>query len=205
MREAYEQIGVSINIEEMPGARAIYLAGKGEVDGYVCASDTTGILDSSVMIVPERISTWDVYAFADKRIKAIDLGKISDGTYRVSHQRGSIGIEKNKKMNLHPANNTASGLLQLTHDRTDVFLGDREIVLAEATGLGIADSLLVSDKPVLSFELYHVLAVKYRPVVESLNPILKKMKATGRIDKIKLEVENDFKARALNPATAFMP
>ncbi len=205
MREAYEQIGVSIYIEEMPGARAIYLANKGELDGYVCASDTTGILDRSVIMVPERIHTWDIYAFANKRIKKIDLGKIHDGTYLVGYQRGSIGIERHKEMDLKPANNLESALLQLTHNRTDVYLGERELVLAQAASLGIADSLLVSDKPVLSFELYHLLAVNYRHIAERLNPILKKMKATGRVEKIKQEVDNNFKANAFTPTTEFMP
>lgn len=188
--EAYQKLGVQINIVELPGGRALRLSNRGELDGELHRVDGINIEYPNLIQIPVSISKVSQHAFAKKDIKITNWESL--GAYSLAITIGYILAEKNTEgMQRQLVSKWEQGFLMVESGHADITIANRYRGLKILNDLGIQDVRLLNP-PLEMTPLYHYLHLKHVHLVPKITSVLRKMKANGRIDEILSQVETEF-------------
>lgn len=192
MKEAYERIGMKMELKKYPSRRSIMTANRGQVDGELIRIKQIGSDYPNLIPVPVEIMCIDFVVFTkDKQFNV--KGWESILPYSVDYLGGTLVIEKNL---IDGTDVTSVKALEHAFRRldigwTDVVVDGRFSGQLIAKKLGLS-SIKVLEPPLISVSGYHYVNAKNKSMVEPLITVLQKMKAEGRINEIKEQVTREF-------------
>jgi polar amino acid transport system substrate-binding protein len=189
MAEAYRRLGMSMEVREFPGERALQTANEGKVDGELYRKGDISDTYTHLIKIPVLVSSADFMVFTmDKNIRAHDW--ISLLPYRVGYKRGVKSVEVNlvKGTKAEPVSSTDQAFKKLETGRNDVVISPRITGLVLLSQLGIQGVTLL-EPPLLSIQLFHYLHEKNRALVPQLTSTLQQMEKEGVIRNIHKQVE----------------
>lgn len=195
LTEAYEQLGREIDITEYPAERALILASSGAVDGE---AGRISIIEKSypnLVRVPTPIYRSEFTAFTRRADIDVSQGWAALKPYRVGVLIGFKYIEaRAPKLNSVSLPSYEKLMSMLAAGRLDVVimpLHDGLAVIRDKDLWGIH-----ALEPPLSVEpMYHYLHPSNAELVESIDAILQRMQAQGRIRQIADEVRAELSTR----------
>lgn len=183
LREAYKQLDIDLQLENLPGLRALKSANDGETDGSLIRIKGIDKEYPNLHIIPLSFVSVDFVVFTKKRPFKIS-GWESLKKYTISYLRGTKIIEtKTKGMKSQPVNSLESAFSMLTRGRADIVVETHYMGLITLNKLKLKN-IKVLEPPLEIIPLYHYLNKKHQALIPQLNDILKNMKKTGKIDKL---------------------
>jgi ABC-type amino acid transport substrate-binding protein len=193
LNEAYQQIGIKVNIKELPGKRALVMSNGGKIDGELHRISGISVKYPNLIEVPIPIVKVPQMAFSKKNITV--NGWESLRLYNMVFPLGYLLAEKNTKgMDRAFVSEWSQSFLMVDKGRADITISNKY------RGLYIVNKLNIHDvhpiEPPLEYtSLHHYLHKKNVKLLPKITAVLSKMKQSGRIDNILLEVEQEFKAK----------
>lgn len=192
LQDIYQRLGMSIDIEPVPGLRAHALAISGEKDGEVARVQAYANKTPALIQVTPAYYYLESVAFA-RRDKNILLKKgDSLRKYRIGIVRGITHAEM-AAANL-PQISVVSSYTQLyqmlANDRIDLAIDTQMNGEQTLRKLG-----LNTIEPVLTLEhmpLFHMLNRKHAALAEKLGAQIKRMKDSGELEKLSRQYEAQF-------------
>jgi polar amino acid transport system substrate-binding protein len=196
--DAFQQLGVPLEIRHFPAARAGAEALAGNVDGELARSHEYESTQTAMLRLPEP--TLFVATAAYTRRKDIQLAPGWEGlrgtTYRTEYRFG-YSITEHKLMAVLPAvhlsavQTSETGLRKLVLGRTDLYVDTVEAIepllaSSEFRNAGIRVASVLQRAP-----LYAYLNKKHAPLAPRLAAILKKMRESGQIERYRLQALKD--------------
>lgn len=189
MIEAYRRLGMTMEVREFPGERALQTANEGKVDGELYRKGDIAETFTHLIKIPVVISSADFVVFVkDKSISAYDWNALLP--YRVGYKRGVKSVEMNlvKGTKSEPVSSTDQAFKKLDVGRNDVVISPKITGLVLLSQLGITGVTLL-DPPLLSIQLFHYLHEKHKGLVPKLTATLQQMEKEGVIQNIHKQVE----------------
>jgi polar amino acid transport system substrate-binding protein len=193
LREAYNNIGLQIQVERFPISRALIMANKGDLDGEVSRVEGIDKEFENLIRIPIAINFIEGYAFMNNSdIKISDWENMHP--YRLVCVEGVKFISltiKNSKNICHSVTTYSQAIKMLHLGRVDI------AILPKINGMSIIKKLRItgiklSDKPLVKLNLYHYLNKKNKGIVLAISDELMKMKVNGRIRDIRQQyIENN--------------
>lgn len=189
MVEAYRRLGMTMEVRELPGERALQTANDGTVDGELYRKGDISDTYTHLIKIPVVISSADFVVFTmDKNIPARDWNSLVP--YRVGYKRGVKSVEVNlvKGTKAEPVSSTDQAFKKLEAGRNDVVISPKITGLVLLSQLGIQGVTLL-EPPLLSIQLFHYLHEKNKGLVPRLTTTLQQMEKEGVIRNIHKQVE----------------
>ncbi|MQA36999.1 type 2 periplasmic-binding domain-containing protein [Rugamonas aquatica] len=192
--EAFQQLGVELEIRSFPAARASVEAIAGNIDGELTRAYEYGDLQSVLMRVPEAPLSSTTAAYARTPTLHLDNGweSLRGSSYRVEYRFGYLVVQQRLAEVLPQGGYTAvhsseMGLRKLSIGRTDVYIDNVEVVdslleSAEFRHSGIHQAGTLERKPV-----YAYLNKKHEKLALRLSAVLKKMRDSGEVERLRLQ------------------
>lgn len=183
LEEAYGRLGVSIEMIEMPGLRAITTANNGESDGEVIRLERVLPTYPNLRMVPETLIYIDSVV-ATKKLNFTIRGWESIRYYIAGTVRGYHSIQKRLKDQKHyVADSTHSSLKMLDQDRVDLVVMNNLDLIRGLNETGLK-GIKMMQPPLTHSPLHHMLHKKHEALVPRVNEVLKEMKADGTHQRI---------------------
>lgn len=189
MREAYRRIGMTMEVQRLPGERAMQSANDGLVDGELYRGADIALTFTNLVKIPVVISTVDFVVFA--KDKSLPVRAWKDlAPYTVGYKRGIKAIEANlpKVTKSEPVAFTEQAFKKLETGRNDAVVAVRLTGLLALNEQGIKN-ITILDPPLLSLQLFHFLHVKNQGLADRLTAALQQMEKEGAIKRIQSEIE----------------
>lgn len=190
IREAYQRIGIQIEVYDLPAKRALYMSNSGETDGELIR--VAGIDEKffNLKQIPIAITYLEIAAFSKKLDFKIE-GWDSISPYQIGISRGIFIIEKRTKgMDVELARASSELMKKLAAGRTEIVVtalvdGLKEIRKHSLKGIRIL-------KPSLEkVPLYHYLHEKHAKLIPIITKSLREMEKEGRIAIIQKKVMDE--------------
>jgi len=182
--EAYNRLGIQVQIEKFPSERSITESNNGKVDGEV--SRISGIDDiySNLIMVPVMVNWFDIVVFT-KDIKSSVTGWDSLKPYTIGIKIGTKFAEMGTKgMTVSPVSTSEQLFLMLDFRRTDVVVMSRVTGLFEIKQLQL-QGIRILEPPLSKKKLYHYIHKKHKSIIPALTKVLQDMETEGRIEEIR--------------------
>ncbi|MCU6501634.1 hypothetical protein LPN04_27945 [Rugamonas sp. A1-17] len=190
--EAFQQLGVAVEIRSLPAARASAEAIAGNVDGELARGYDYGTMQTALMRVPE--APFSASSAAYTRNPDIHLANGWDSlrgtSYRVDFRFGYPVIQQRLAGVLPPGGfsgvlNAELGLRKLAVGRTDLYVDTAEVVdpmLAspEFAHAGIRQAGVLERMPI-----YAYLNKKHDKLALRLSAVIRKMRDSGQIEQLR--------------------
>jgi ABC-type amino acid transport substrate-binding protein len=188
VQEAYKQIGIQVEIKEMPAARSLLELNSGRVDGELARTKYIELDSTNLIRVPIRIYVHETVAFTKK---SIDInGWESLKPYRLGTIIGHKQVEKNiQEMEYSSVIATEQLFKMLNHDRIDIGITGRVNGMLAIQQLNL-DNMIISKRPLAVLNLYHYLHKRNQHLVPKITEIFKKMEDEGRLQQINKQFES---------------
>ena len=187
--EAYQKIGLKINIESYPSKRSLIMANTGRVDGEVCRVEGIDKDYSNLVMVPVGLQSFDAVVFTNKQDLSIS-GWSDLNPYRIGLMRGAIlAHQYTEGMTVHSGTHLDQLLLMLYKNRLDVVVTERHMGISIIKQLSL-DGITIIEPPLVVFNSYHYVHKKHAAFIPSLVKVLKEMK-TSRMKEIQDIVYSD--------------
>lgn len=187
LAEAYAEVGIEIEIRELPGARALFQSNMGQTDGeaFRVAGVETNFPNLCRIEVP--ICSHSLYLFVREGDEFDVQGWASiPAGYRIGHQRGVQVVEKNaraRQLATEPARNAGQLVAMLRHDRVDAIIeGPHQAALSPAA-LRLA-KITRLEPAIHSHPLYHYIHKKHAALAPRITEVLRAMRKDGRLERI---------------------
>ncbi len=192
LRRAYKQLGIGVEIRELPGERALMYSHEGKTDGE--AFRISGIENEYPKLlridVPLRVDRIYLFVKRGKEFAVQGWGSIPAGTI-IGYQRGVKFVEINTvKYGLKTLGVGRSVQLfrMLDAGRVDA------IVEGPAKGAKVVKELGLQEiarlePPIHTSVLYHYLHEKHAHLVPKITAVLKEMKASGELRMIQEQID----------------
>jgi len=181
----YENMGLSVSIEPMPGKRAQSLATSGEKDGEIMRIYTYGIENPTTIRVPTAYYYLETMAFIRKDSGVVINHESDLRKYQVAKVRGvkhTNNITQGMK-NVISLNNTEQIMKFLKVGRADVVLTNTLDGMVVINRLGY-ENIIPLDKPLAVLELYNYIHEKNKALIPKVDSMIKVMKANGELQEI---------------------
>jgi len=184
MKEAYQRIGIEIEVKEYPGIRSLETSNAGEVDGELFRIANVHKKWTNLVMVPTPINKLEGVVFT-KEVNFPVKGWESLKPYKIGVRRGirftDIGTQG---MQRQIVDDNIALFKLLDMGRVDI------IVIAFSNGFKILKQLQFSEvkslhPPVASFPLHHYLHKKHQNLIPKLDAVLQDMAKEGLIQKIR--------------------
>jgi polar amino acid transport system substrate-binding protein len=187
MREAYARLGMALEVQRMPGERALVSANVGDSDGELYRRAGIDATYPQLVRVPVALMHYEIVAFSlDSRIPV--LGWESLRPYRLGYVRGIKVIEENTRgMQVEPVTTVRQAFAMLERGRTDLVLANRISGLAALRAADL-QNIQVLTPALERFPVFHYLNVKHAQLVPRLTEVLRDMEQSKRIARIQDEV-----------------
>ncbi len=177
LRTIYEQIGVKVEFQIFPSARALLLANKGDFDAevgriYEISSDYPNLVYSREPLLTSQLTA------LVKRDSKLQLSSAEElKRYRVGYLIGMRAAEqyvKKKHLNTSPVVTHEQLAQMLVLDRIDIALMGTAFFDSPVYQVGVV-KLVVEESNV-----YHILHKKYSHLIPEFDSVLHQMKASGQ-------------------------
>jgi ABC-type amino acid transport substrate-binding protein len=192
--EAFQQLGVALEIRFFPAARAGAEAQAGNVDGELARSLEYEATQTAMVHVPEPTLYVATAAYTRRPDIHLPPGweSLRGSTYRIEYRFG-FSVTERKLMAVVPATslsavqNSETGLRKLILGRTDLYIDTVEAIeplleSAEFRRAGIRVASVLQRGP-----LYAYLNKKHAHLAPRLAMILRKMRESGQIERYRLQ------------------
>ena len=192
MRTAYERIGIEIEIQHLPGERALDMANNGEVDGELFRNATISQSYPNLIQIPVAIAHPEIMVFTKNLTFPVE-GWESLRPYKISIQRGHKTAEtKTEGMDVFPGNTVEQEFFMVERGRVDVAIHTRMIGLAMLKQLNLPD-IHVLGPPLLVSNVYHYVHQKHAAVVPQLTTVLQGMEEEGLLETFKEDIIKQYR------------
>lgn len=194
LQVAYSRLGITLKTKQLPAARALTDADKGDTDGDVHRIwEITGTHPNLVR-VDHPVNTLEGIALAKTFLPietAADLYK-----YRIGIKRGLVYAEElaRNSQNVSKLSHSDKLLNALLLDRVDIVITDRtwaNLQIAAHPNSG----LRILDPPLLSIPLYHYVHKRNRDLAPKLKVILEKMEKSGEAQELRQTAYKEYKLK----------
>ena len=191
IRDAYTRLGIEVEIQYLPGERAIHSANYGKTDGELFRVAEINQTYSNLLMVPVPISYVEIVVFT-KNVNFPVEGWESLRPYRIGFQQGMKLIEaKTKGMKVSTTNSSELTFKLLKLNRFDIAVEPRKSGLYFVKNLHLSD-ITILEPPLERIPTYHYLNKKHQDLLPKLENILRQMEQEGTIQKINDEVIAEF-------------
>ena len=191
MAEAYQRIGMTLDIRRLPGERAIQTANYGDLDGDLIRRNGMSQTYPNLIMVPVTIITIDFVVFAKEKRFPVK-GWESLIPYNVGYRRGVKSVETNLAEGTKSESVTTlvQAFNKLYAGRNDVVIDTRFGGLAKLNDLGMKN-IVVLEPPLTASPQFHYLHVKNQHLIKPLTAVLRQMEKEGIIQQIQQQVVQD--------------
>jgi len=186
LTEAYGRLGVPIQFELMPGARAIKSTDMGLSDGELFRVDGMTKQYPNLIRVPVPIARTDFVVFTNRKPFIVN-GYSSLASYRIAFRRGMKILETGTaEMDRFMVGDPEQAFRMLERDRVDIVIENR------LTGIQIIRTMRLSgiailEPPLHSDPLYHYVNKRHAALVPKLTAILQQMRDQGEIKRMEAD------------------
>jgi len=184
---AYQRIGITFVVKEMPAARALAESSSGLVDGEFQRRGGLSETYPDLLQVKVPINWLDFCVFS-RDVNFKPNGWKSLQPYRIGYHHGIVVIEDGTKgMNVDPADTNELVMRKLIAGRTDIAVMnsiDGQLLLRQIND----KSIIMLQPPVAHLQLYHYLHRKNADIAKKLEKTLQAMQADGTILSIRKRI-----------------
>ncbi len=183
--EAYEKIGLKVEVLRVPSKRSLTMSNSGQSDGEVHRIKSITKKFTNLVQSPVPINHVDIVAFSAYPSTIIN-NEIELASYSIVYNKGAEVFEKMTAGFPHvkTVSIVKQGLLMLANNRADIFLGDSLSGPATIKENNIQGVYMLSP-PVKTIYMYHCLNKKNSHLIPQITQVLKAMEASGRIKEIR--------------------
>jgi polar amino acid transport system substrate-binding protein len=180
VREAYQKIGIEVEIQQYPASRALAIANRGDVDGELGRVAGINKTFTNLLMVPVAISSIDGVIFTKDTHFPV-LGWESLKPYKVGLVRGTHYVEE-KTVGMDRLILTESKQLfgMLQKGRIDVAVMDRVYGLIELKHNQMKN-IRVMEPPLAKHYIHHYIHKKHASLLPSVTQAFQEMQQSGRI------------------------
>ncbi len=192
LEEAYGSLGYTFLIKPISGERAIWSANKGDYDGELYRVKDIEPLYENLIKVNVPLTKLDMISFYKIGKKEILTWEDLRGM-KIAYPIGIKILELNLMSfeNVYPTPTYDKLFMLLESNRVDYIILDRLNGEKVLKNLKYKD-ITTNNKPLISVELFHYLNIKHEKLVIPLEKKLLEMEKNGDIERINLEVINDY-------------
>ncbi|WP_026971811.1 substrate-binding periplasmic protein [Aliagarivorans marinus] len=198
MREVYQRLGYSMEVQYGPAKRSFVDANNGKYDGELFRVASVARTHPNLIQIPVPICTLDAVVFS-KSLRFPVSGWESLEPYLIGLMRGvqfaSVGTEG---MNREFSNNLDSLFRKLDAGRLDIVVESRfngQFALQE---LGLAQSITQLTPPIARYDLFHYLHKDHSGLAEKLEAQLKEMEQDGSLQQLIYRSEQQVQLNHMN-------
>ncbi|WP_147330520.1 MULTISPECIES: hypothetical protein [unclassified Duganella] len=196
--EAFQQLGVAVEIRSLPAARASAEAVAGNVDGELARGYDYGAMQTALMRVPEAPLSASSAAYTRNPDIHLSNGweSLRGTNYRVDFRFGYPVIQQRLAAVLPPGSfsgvlNAQLGLRKLVVGRSDLYVDTAEVVdpmLAspEFAHAGIRQAGVLEHMPI-----YAYLNKRHEKLALRLSAVIRKMRESGQIEQLRQQALKD--------------
>ena len=183
--EAYEKIGVKVEVLRVPSKRSLTMSNSGQSDGEVHRIKSITQKFTNLVQSPVSINHVEIVAFS-KYPGTIINNEEELASYSIVYHKGAVVFEKLTEGFPHVKTVSISkqGLMMLANDRAEIFLGDSLSGPATVRENNIQGVYMLSP-PVKTIHMYHCLNTNKSYLIPQITQVLKAMEASGRIKEIR--------------------
>ncbi len=197
---AYQQIGISIELRELPGARGLYYSNAGQTDGEAFRVEGIEQTFTNLCRIEVPIATNCLYLFVKQgREFPVDGWAGIPADCRVGFQRGVQIIEKNTQahqIQTERARHADQLFTMLQYGRVDAVIAGEDQA-ARRGGKLARDQIIQLSPPVHSHPLYHYVHISHAGLIPQITEVLREMQAAGELQSIQKEVEDEARQKEL--------
>lgn len=186
----YKKLGHSVTITPMPGKRAQAEVTSGRNDGEIMRIFTYGVENPTVERVETPYYYLETMAFVRKGSGIVISSREDLRKYKIAKVRGvkhtnniTEGLSR-----IQDLDNTEQMMRFLKEGRAEVALTNKIDGKMTLKRMGY-DEIIPSGRPLKVLDLFHYIHKKHKGLAEKVNSVIKKMKASGELDKIVKEAE----------------
>ena len=189
--EAYNRLGITLKVENMPGERSLVSANTGVTDGELYRKWDIANQYPNLRIVPVPLMRYEIVAFC--RCKPFDIkGWASLKPYRIGYIKGIKIVEQNTiGMDIESVGTLKQAFTKLELGRSDIVLSNRITGIAALREQHLNDVIVLSP-PLASFPVFHYVFKSHEDLVPKLTGVLRQMEKDGTLERIQKEVFSGF-------------
>ncbi|MDB1125989.1 substrate-binding periplasmic protein [Vibrio algarum] len=187
LRQAYQQIGIEIQIRQAPGKRSLFNANSGKADGEAYRIIGLESNFSNLVRVDVPVREENMYFYVKKGGEFDVTGwENFPGNLTLGYIRGTYFVERAAivhHIKVQPSSHYEHLLKQLNANRNDVIImsNQGEPLIRK---LNLNENIIRLEPPAHSFALYHYLHKRNINVIPKITESLKQMQTSGQIQKI---------------------
>ncbi len=187
LSEAYQRIGIQIQMITLPAERALLTSNSGDVDGEVNRIKGIEKIYLNLMMVPVVINMLEGVVFTkDVSIHVTKWNSLKP--YKIGIRRGTKFAERGTKgMDVDFVTTNMQLLSKLDMGRCDVIVTSRLEGLDQIKQLHLT-GIYILEPPLVRLKLYHYLHKKHITLLPDITNVLQKMEEEGRIQAIRQTV-----------------
>jgi polar amino acid transport system substrate-binding protein len=183
LQAAYRRIGHTVNLIDLPGARAIAEANRGNSDGEVVRLKRVLNKFQNLRVVPEPLLLVET-SIASKNLSIKVSGWETAKKHSATTVRGYKSVERRLKSQAgNFANSVESALKMLVYDRVEIVVLSK-LDLQTSMRKGNYPNVHILEPPISKVQLYHMLHVSQEALIPAVAAVLKAMKADGSYQRI---------------------
>ena len=184
LKAAYAKLGVEFEISWLPPKRALQIANSGKSDGEI--SRIGSIAKKYPNLIQVKIPVNYIEGMVFKKNKSLTINHWDDlRPLKIGVNRGIIfTVNGTKGMNVQFVNSFSSLFQMLDIERVDVIVSPRVIGLVQILKQDLKD-IIINEPPLTRLNQYHYLHKRHSKLAARLESVLKKMKESGEIARIR--------------------
>jgi len=194
--EIYKKIDIKVKITPLPGMRAQFMATSGKRDGEIMRIWTYGQENQTTIRVPTPYYYLETMGFIHKDSGIVINSKEDLAKYKLVKVRGVKHTNNisNGMPNVYNLNNTEAMMKFLAAGRCDIALTNTVDGMLAIKKNGLTNIVPI-HKPLAFLNLYHYIHEDHKDLVPKVDAVIKKMKASGELDKIIKNAESQIIAQ----------
>ncbi len=186
IKEAYQRLGIEVEVSKFPGRRSMATSNSGETDGELVRIIHIDKEFKNLVRVPVPVYTMESVA-ATRNTELSHWTAEHLTQYKVGRVSGIIWSEKlTKEMSTVVADDYETLLNMMMYGRMDIILGARMSLMSKSKELKLS-GIKILEPPINKVSLYHYLHKKHIDLVPKITEALQQMTQEGRIKQIKEE------------------
>lgn len=182
LRAVYAKLNIKLELEDVPGQRALALSSAGEVDGEIQRIGTLSRDYPTLVQVTPAINYIEPAVFSTKlRFDVAGWNSIRD--YNIGIVRGVGSSEAGTRgMARVTATTSLDNMVRmLDADRFDVMVTDLFSGLVAVRKLNLQDRIVALSPPLERIHIYHYLHERHRDLVPKVGKMIAQMEASGEL------------------------
>ncbi|MBT3255878.1 MAG: transporter substrate-binding domain-containing protein [Deltaproteobacteria bacterium] len=189
--EAYNRLGMDVEVKYLPGNRALKRANSGKVDGILFHVPNLHISFPNLIQIKAPVFHSQLVGFINNNKSIKIKGWDSLNPYRVGYVRGFL-LAKERLMNAQtePVDRAENMMMMLSRNRIDVAVDTHLTGLYTLKKLGLQE--IKAESPALeSFSSFHYLHKKHQSLTPQVEHVLAEMEKEGATQAIRNTILKD--------------